>query len=249
MEIVRFLLFPLLLGKQNDSWKSSQSSHLLSYVSKFTKGNDGLLLYVANDNWMPSGIPANVTWLSWELSLPSVGIRVCVCVCEREKTRDRRERESRRRGMHVSGGTLIRSDSSITGSYTCDKSGTRSLGERRLKAVKMEFEWHPGDRVCIYDLISTFLSDSTLPRSQFCVTAPSFVKFYPELEVYRIRDLSVGNCLEEGTVTSLANSYKCNNSPTNCTSNPTQKWKREETNYIDNFRFVSVVSRNSVIVK
>lgn len=150
---------------------------------------------------------------------------VCVylCVCERENGRSARERESRRRGMHVSGGTLIRSDSSITGSYTCDKSGTRSLGERRLKAVKMEFEWHPGDRVCIYDLISTFLSDSTLPRSQFCVTAPSFVKFYPELEVYRIRDLSVGNCLEEGTVTSLANSYKCNNSPTNCTSNPTQK--------------------------
>lgn len=40
---------------------------------------------------------------------------VCICVCVREKTGDRRERESRRRGMHVSGGTLIRSDSSITG--------------------------------------------------------------------------------------------------------------------------------------
>lgn len=93
MEIVRFLLFPLLLGRENDSWKSSQSSHLLSYVSKFTKGNDGLLLYVANDNWMPSGIPANVTWLSWELSLPSVGIRVCVSVCVWERKREIGERE------------------------------------------------------------------------------------------------------------------------------------------------------------
>lgn len=64
MEIVQFLLFSLLFGRENGSWKSSQSSHLLSYVSKFTKENDGLLLYVANDNWMPSGIPANVTWLS-----------------------------------------------------------------------------------------------------------------------------------------------------------------------------------------
>lgn len=118
------------------------------------------------------------------LLLAYMCVCVCVCMCVREKTGDRREREResrRRRGMHVSGGTLIRSDSSITGSYTCDKSGTRSLGERRLKAVKMEFEWHPGDRVCIYDLISTFLSDSTLPCSQFCVTAPSFVKFYPKL--------------------------------------------------------------------
>lgn len=62
--------------------------------------------------------------------------------------------------MHVSDSELIRSDSSITGSYTCDKSGTRvSSRERLLKAVKMEFEWHPGDPVCICGLIPTFVSE------------------------------------------------------------------------------------------
>lgn len=61
-----------------------------------------------------------------------------------------RQRETDR-WIHVLDGTLIRSDSSITGSYTCDKIGTRSLGYARWsKVVKMEFEWHPGDSLSLY---------------------------------------------------------------------------------------------------
>lgn len=98
--------------------------------------------------------------------------------------------------MHVSDGTLIRSDSSITGSYTCDKSGTRSPGERRLKAVKMEFEWHPGDPVCIYGLISTFVSgpDSPTCRVPGLRHCAQLYGIFPELWVYGIRDLSISGC-------------------------------------------------------
>lgn len=105
--------------------------------------------------------------------------RACVCTRKRDgaggKEGERARSRNRKRGGEVgswhvvSDGAVIRSDSSITDSCTCDKSGTRSPG--RLKAMKMEFERHPGGSLsCIYDSISTFVP--CLPSAPFPPSRP-----------------------------------------------------------------------------
>lgn len=119
-------------------------------------------------------------------------------VYERERVSERAEGWRRGSELHGSDGTLIRSDSSITASRTCDKTGTRNAGVWRLKVAKMESERHQGDRVCTYGTLDiNFCSGPDTHPRRLCHAPPPSVTEglwnfgsrnyrFMELEIYQI---------------------------------------------------------------